>query len=1302
MFQEKFQRNIRFLVLSLSLVCLLAAIGWSQVSTSSITGSVQDSSGAFVGGAKISAVNEATGVSYDTTATDKGDYTISAVPPGNYTINISHQGFRTLTSTHNVLQVGVPLVVNGTLQIGTASEVIQVEATQERIETTNAMISDVVTQRETVTLPLNGRNPLSLITLEPGLTQRTTAGAGSGTHVFGSRDRAHNVTIDGIDSNESSVPNPQSNIYRLNPDNVQEFRVVTHNATSEFGRNSGANVTIATKSGTNDIHGDLFYFHRNTALNADEWFNKYDRIVNGNKFATKPTLKLHQYGTDVGGPIIKDKTFWFFSFQQNGIQQSVPIPQAYGITPLVYTPRMRSGVFRYFKADTNNPLVINGQKVTRNSPALVDRNGNLVVPPCATAAQLNCVAEFNIFANDPQGIGGDPTIAALVNTLPLPNNFSSGDGLNFSGFSWTPPSHFAGPNVMGRLDHIFNPHNNVFGRYLWADYDTTQGDFLNNRPSIYPGFKPTGTVFRNSHNLALSYRHVFTDNLVNEVTTGYSLFNFRFNLRESAGDVIPPPYAQNCFGTASFRNVDMPYCNTPHTQRVVTNIQFIDNLSWIRGSHNYKFGANIRNYRHNDERGSPGGFNAAPTIVFDRLARALPAPFPTTAPAGMATQDFNAFRNAAVELLGHVGRIQQAFVSNNGLDIYTTEISHLHTVAHQYNLYAQDEWRFRPNLTVNYGVRWEYNPPPGDAGNELFVPDRFVIDVSHGPVNYVKSDRWYKRTNANAFAPRVGLAYSPGNTNKTVIRAGYGIAFDPISSFQLTAMGGKVPGTVKQCRPLVNGATTSGCASVTVPGPGRLTQVLNSINPLTLPIPGFKPSSQFAPPPTAFGTAPDVGAFTPDLHLPTVHEWSLTIQRELPLRTIVQAGYVGKHGSHLFRAYDINQIKTNQPGFRDAFLIARQNVRNGCRPDGTGCAAGVGVTPTLLFQLAGPASSTFNPTNFINGMSGDFAQNGLGEVARQFDTNFGFVTNGFAADYFRPNPQFGSIFFIDSNGSSVYHGAFLQLRRQYNKDLGFGVVYTFSKSIDDQSVDPVGASSGGGLSSTNSRTPTDVFNFRLDRAVSDFDNRHMVTVDFIYNLPFGKGQRWAGGAPGWLDQIIGGWTFTTIHNYQSGEPFTINSGIRTANGFKVSRAALVGPRPSTDLKLVPGVEGPVVFTASDLVNNCRQINNSGTSFCIPEPGENGSGRNAFRGPGFWNTDMALLKNFKITERVQTQFRAEFFNIFNHPNFENPRNASVGSPTLTSNNFGQTCCTTSALPSSATVIAVGEPNRVIQFGLKVSF
>src|SRR5262249_29038648 len=195
-------------------------------------------------------------------------------------------GFRTFTSVHNVLTVGAPLVVDAKLTLGQLSEVVQVESSYARVETSNAMVSDVVTRKEVVELPLNGRNPLNLIVLEPGLVQRTNNAAGSGTHVFGSRDRAHNVTIDGIDANESSVPNPQSNIMRLNPDNVQEYRVVTHSATPEYGRNSGANVAIATRSGTNEFHGDIYWFHRNTVLNANEWFNSAEGV-------NKPVLLLH-------------------------------------------------------------------------------------------------------------------------------------------------------------------------------------------------------------------------------------------------------------------------------------------------------------------------------------------------------------------------------------------------------------------------------------------------------------------------------------------------------------------------------------------------------------------------------------------------------------------------------------------------------------------------------------------------------------------------------------------------------------------------------------------------------------------------------------------------------------------------------------------------------------------------------------------------------------------------------------------------------------------------------------------------
>src|SRR5262249_33578554 len=239
---------------ALTLAILLLASATSvlaQVSTSSITGVVTDPSGAVVANAKVEVRNEDTGVVYSGTTTSAGTYSFPALIPGPYTISVTQPSFQTFSSVHNILTVGTPLVVDVTLRVGGVTETVQVQESYLRLETLNATVSDIMDPKQIQNLPLNGRNPLSLLTLEPGVVQRT---AGS-THVFGSRDRAHNVTIDGIDANESTVPNPQGNIQRLNPDNVEEFRSVTLGATAEIGRNSGANVMVLTKSGTNDLHG---------------------------------------------------------------------------------------------------------------------------------------------------------------------------------------------------------------------------------------------------------------------------------------------------------------------------------------------------------------------------------------------------------------------------------------------------------------------------------------------------------------------------------------------------------------------------------------------------------------------------------------------------------------------------------------------------------------------------------------------------------------------------------------------------------------------------------------------------------------------------------------------------------------------------------------------------------------------------------------------------------------------------------------------------------------------------------------
>jgi len=1305
---------MRFRISGILPFFLLLAASWAQVSTSRIEGTITDKTGAVVPDASVKIANEDTGISYEAKTSSSGSYTIPSLRPGVYSVTVAHEGFGTFTSQHNVLSVGQPLVVNATLEVGGATQVVQVESSYQRIETANAAISDIVTENQVKNLPLNGRNPLSLLTLEPGVVQRSFNGAGSGTHVFGSRDRSHNVTVDGIDANESTVPNPQANIQRLNPDNVQEFRAITLGATAENGRNSGANVMVATKGGTNSVHGAVYYFNRNAAFNANEWFNNFTN-------QPRPDLKLNQYGFDVGGPIIKNKTFFFGSFQGNEIKQSAPISSVFGF-PIVYTQALRNGLYRFVRGT----VTVNGKSFSRNDQALVDANGNLLagVPTCTSTNHSNCVDSFNLFGtgNDPQSIGPDAAVSKVINSLPLPNAFTglsgcvgcnSADGLNLAGFSWNPPTKFTGPHYMVRVDHTFNENNNIFVRYLQNHFNTEQGDFINARPSVYPGFPPLGEVNRIGKNLAVSYRHTFSPNLVNEFTTGFNRFAFTFTFGESNknfGDPAKlPPWSDTCLFSTSL-NINFPNCISPHTARAVTTPQFIDNITWSRGAHTFRAGINFRFYIHNDSRGFFGSNALVPAVFFDGTNHPsgfanIPAQIGTDKTTAPNSQDITRLQQAIVEFAGIPYQITQSYYANFSTNTYGNPLyATVYTRAHQYDSYIQDEWRLRPDITLNAGLRWEFNPAPYDANNTL-VPNVFP-DGSQGAVTFAKADRWFKNNNIGSVGPRVGIAWSPDN--KTAVRAGYALLFDVLSTFQVTAIAGKVPGFLLGCTTTNDGSvvgTTPGC-STPAGTPNRISQGF----PTSIPLPTATPSLALTSAAQSLSTAPNIGAFDPNIKNPAVHEWSLTVQRELPMHFVTELGYIGKRGTHLYRAYDLNQGSINQTGFLGSFNIARANFLAGCNADGTGCPTGVtGQNPTLLLQLVSPA--------FLNSNSSktDLQRGNIGNFASRMDSLSATSSQRRALpfNYFRPNGQFNQIFFQDSGGDSYYNALFFTARRRFEQGLDFGFSYTYSKSIDDMSVDPTGAATGGGLSSTSfSRTPTDIHNFLLDRSLSDFNNKHVFLSNMLYELPIGRGKKFASGIPGWLNQIIGGWSTTGIFIYQSGEPYTISSGARTSNATHNSTALIVGPKiVGGELQYnVPGTEGPVMYQTGGFITspltdphlNCQNVTGTQTYFCIPPAGQNGSGRNAVQGPNYWNLDSGLLKDFKITERFNLQFRAEAFNVLNHPNFENPRNATSGSPTVTSSVFGQTCCATAAVASAQTVNPVGEPMRVLQLGLKLNF
>ncbi len=1244
-------------ILRLVTLVLIAATAIAQSANSRITGTVSDITGALVPGATVTVKNEATGITYTQTTTEAGLYGFPGLPAGSYTVTAALQGFKTASRTGNVLEVNTPLVVNISLEVGGITENVSIAADPETLQTTNAAIGNVVERKAIVDLPLNGRNPLTLLTLEPGVVQRSNGAAGSGVHVNGARDRAVNVTVDGIEANESSVPNPVSNLYRLNPDNVQEYKITTNNATPEEGRNSGASVSIATRSGTNSFHGTAFEFLRNTALNASEFFANAQGTP-------KPDIKLHQFGFEAGGPVKKNKTFFFGSWQGQNVKFAQPIDQVFSGVPVLYTPSALSGVFRYFVADPRNPLVVGGQTITRNSPLLVDPSTGAYRPGvrnCTSASDLNCVASFNMFANDPLRRGADAKILGLFKTYPIPNSYATGDGLNTAGYLWNPPTRVTGPNFMGRVDQVFDVKNEVFVRWLQANNNTRDGDPNNSRPQVFPGFPPQGEVFRTTKNLAVSYRRVISARTVNEFTAGFARFIFLFTQGE-ANPAFPdtPPYV--------FANATNPYLNTPRTFRAVTTPQVLDNLSIVMGAHVFRMGANIRLYEHNDQRGQPGGTNVTPSLSFSASTRP-PVGFntPNVGAGGIDATDSNRLNGTINDVLGVPARLSQVFLGDLSADAFlpfrigkgVTLWNEGHRLK-QYNFYFQDEWRVRQNVVLNYGLRWEVNMAPTEAGGRVYVPDKPI--VGGGLVTFKKSKTWYDRDNVAAIAPRVGITWSPNS--KFVVRSGYGIAFDPISSFQVTAVSGKVPGLTFSCSSTVGGATTPGCA--TAPD----IRIADGF-PLELTAPSVKPSSLLTPPEQILTNAPNLTVFDPQLKLPTVHQWNLTVQRELPFGLVAQVSYIGRRGNRLLRAYDVNQI--NADSILPSFLLMQQNMRNGCTPAGAGCANGVAVP----IVTSGVVSSTFvNSTT----TQSDLTLNAAGNFA-------GRVEQTTLAAKLRPNQQFATITYLDSGGDSYYHSGQATLRKRFSDGLLVTGAYTYGKSIDDQSVDPVGSTSGGGLSTTNSRTPTDTRDWRQERGRSDFDRRHVVTASSVWELPVGRKKRFGSAVPPVFSHIVGGWSLNGIYTYMSGEPFSVRSGVRTSNFSHESRADIVGAKPEVQLQEVPGVFGPVVFRDA-------------SGFAIPAPGTNGSGRNIFQAPGYWNLDLGIGKRFELSERMSLQFRTEMFNAFNHPNFDNPRDASSGSPSIRSTVFAQTCCTTVAPPTTQTIVQTGEAARVIQFALKL--
>lgn len=1215
--------RVRFVIAGL-LVLFCVAASWGQV-TSRVAGTVHDKSAGVVSGANVTLTNEGTNVSLTTTTTSSGNFTFDGVQPGSYKITVEATGFKTFVSGANILTIGTPLTVNATLEPGSVSERIEVLASAELVQTdTSGNIGSLIDQMAVTELPIvgtRGRNPLQFVELIPGVVdaggynQRGANVSGGGVSVNGSRDRAWNYTLDGIDINESSAGGSNFSPLRTNPDSIAEFRVISSNFTSEYGRNSGAQVTMVTRSGTNQFHGTGFFFYQTPGLLANDPVNK----------SLVPPLPRQQFvqkipGFSVGGPIHKDKTFFFTNMQWLRTLKTVHVS-----TP-VLTDTARRGIFRYV---TGGPC----GTPCKNRPsgslgASVDASGNVL--PGIT------IGSYDIAAKDPAKLGLDPTILAIINRTPKPNNFSGGEGLNIARFDFQAPEFEKQWDWVMKVDHVFSQTNSISAR--WAHgHQNTLGDTVNGGSPPYPGAPNAVDTLRSPRNLAVNWRWNPSNRLTNEFVVGMNRFKFAFGNGDT-NFAKNPPFNFNT-------GLPLPATNFGFNARALTTFQLVDNVSYVRGAHVFKVGLNFRYGRHIDSRWSIGNFGAQPSVDFDPdINNVSPEPgtgFDLPAPSTIYRDDMATLKGTINDLLGRVGSVTQGLVALNDQQ-YAPPGSFLHADFRmpEYDFYGQDTWKLKRNLVVDLGLRWEIRLSARVTNSQNMLHPDQPVTFGSAPSNTIT---WvpgplYRDKIAN-FQPSIGVAWDPWSDGKTSFRANFRIASDRINSFSLSS--GIFQGFPGLTLPRIN--TAFGKAG------GR---VRDGVPVLSAP-PGVTPV-QFRQPPS-FSRA-GITVADPNWQPSQVYQWSLGVQRQIERNTVLEIDYIGRRAVHLYGAYDANQVEIFGNGFLDAFKAVR-----------------AGGDSPLINQLL--AKDTRKDTPETSAMSGSqWLQSGLSPynsafnrgsvaevayaIAQRTEKGVPLVVAAQKSPFFFLSyPQFsGAVNVLDSNDFSTYHSLQTTVRHNFSRGLMFQAAYSWSKSIDTRSFDPTFSRVGRASSPFSaSSTPFDLRNRKLNYAPSDFDRTHVFQSYWVYELPFGHGHTYGADWNPFLDRILGGWELAGVGIIESGRPTTIWAFTNSLSQVVRVPANCTGCsahmfQPHLDQSI-----GSMTYVTPEII----------AKFSAPAPGTfSNVGRNAFRLAGYKTINLSVGKKTRITERQSLQTRLEIQNLFNSIQYD-----QMASTLITNSKFG---------------------------------
>jgi Carboxypeptidase regulatory-like domain len=1256
------------LILSLLLILFPAVVAGQQAS--SVTGVVTDMTGAALSGAEVKLTDTKTSKEQTTQTNELGVYSFHKISPGTgYMVTFSAQGFETLMIKNITLGVGVTETQNGKMQIGQVTNSVTVTASGgATLNTTDASIGNNIDTRRLTELPIQIReSPAALLGLQPGVignnlgTGMGLAGVNLLGSSTGSRADQGNITVDGIDANDAVTGQAFFTIGFAPIDSIQEFRTVTTNPGAAEGRSSGSQILLVTKSGGNQFHGSLREYNRTAATAANSFFNNRTIDPTTGRSIAKPQLTRNQFGGNIGGPISKDKLFFFFDYEGRREVQGIP---SLRIVPLDNF-----------------------------------RNGNLAY--INNAGGISVLSAAQVAALDPQGIGGNPALLSLINSrYPRANDLTVGDGINTGGFRFNAPFNLSSNIYTSRLDLNATENQKLFARVNVVRRSST--DILNTVSQQFPGDPESGRGVLRDYSAVAGHTWTISPTLANQVTVGVTRGSSTFNapFTPTSPNVFGSPAPNNNNG-GMFGNlfgIAPPFPSISTQARRVPVPTFRDDLNWTKGSHNMAFGVSIKPIRFRSR--ATNDFNFADLGLGGNLAALNAAVRPADIGAGpIATSNYDL---AFPFLLGRYASINTIFnydTAGNAFPLGTGQSRDYRY--NEYEAYAQDSWRVRNDLTLTYGLRYHYYPAPYEAngfqsGNNADLLSLLATRmqnaaagiggnaaeplISYFPIGQGNNAPGPYAPDRNNFAPRFNIAWNPSSQNgflgkvlgdrKTVIRAGGSVVYDRVSG-GLTVVQDQFNflfnnrvttpfGVVDPVASLQNDPRFTGTG--TLPIQNAAPAITNPTTPNVV----MAADGSLIP----VGTSVSATNYALDQRFRTPYsiEYSFGFQREMPGNFILEMAYVGRQARKLFSQVDSSQVLDFRDQGSGQFMLAAFNGLQSQLQAGVGLA---GITPQPWFEnqiaaaLGAPCAAVFGVscTTFIAANAASLVQNGDTTTVLQ-----GLNALGLLGPNIGLSGQFAANAVVTNLGSSSYNGMLVSLRKRFSQGLQFDFNYTFSHSIDNQSSIANTVSSG---------LICDVRNLRACRGNSDFDIRHLINVNGIYELPFGRGKAMGGNARGVWNTLIGGWQVGGIFTYRSGLPFSLTTGAFPVSFVNPGFAALSSSDTSAlQQQINDAADGSIRFFANQVgaLNAVQFTQNGGTG-----------NRNVIRGPGFWNVDTSVLKNFRLpwSENHSLQFRWESYNAFNNNEFALPL-TNIALPT-----FGQVN-TSSSLP------------REMQFALRYQF